>query len=92
MQKAMIMTLLASLLFTLAACNGTRGPKYRAVRPYSEGLAPVQSQNGKWGYIDKQQRWVIQPRFDDAKEFQDGRAPACQNKKCGFINRRGEWL
>ena len=62
------------------------------IRSYSEGLAPVQTANGRWGYVDAQQRWIIQPRFDDAKEFQSGRAAVRQNGKWGFINKRGEWL
>jgi hypothetical protein len=55
-------------------------------------LAPVQSPNGRWGYINEQQHWVIQPRFEDAQEFKGGRAAARQNGKWGFINKRGEWL
>ena len=29
---------------------------------------------GKYGFIDKQGKWVIQPRFDDAERFSDGLA------------------
>jgi hypothetical protein len=55
-------------------------------------VAPVQSSNGRWGYVDEQQRWIIQPRFEDAQEFKGGRAAVRQNGKWGFINKRGEWL
>ncbi|MDR3054878.1 MAG: WG repeat-containing protein [Zoogloeaceae bacterium] len=94
MLKAFISFLLAlSLLGALTACDGApRGPRYSNVRPYSEGLAPVQAKNGKWGYINEQQRMVIQPQFDDAQEFKNGKAPACLNGKCGFINKQGKWL
>ncbi|WP_366509667.1 WG repeat-containing protein [Acidovorax sp.] len=34
---------------------------------------------------------MIPPRFDEAKEFQDGRAAARQGGKWGFINRQGHW-
>lgn len=91
MLKKLITALLSLSLLTLSAC-GSSGPKYRNVRSYNEGLAPVQSTNGRWGYVDEQQRWVIQPRFEDAQEFKGGRAAARQNGKWGFINKRGEWL
>lgn len=91
MLKKLIATLFAISLTALTACDSA-GPRYRNVRAYSEGLAPVQSTNGRWGYVDERQRWVIQPRFEDAEEFRGGRAAARQNGKWGFINKRGEWL
>lgn len=91
MFKALITALLSVSLLAIGAC-GSSGPKYRNVRSYSEGLAPVQAQNSKWGFINERQEWVIQPRFDDAKEFQGGKAAVRQSGKWGFINKRGEWL
>lgn len=91
MFKKLITALLTLSLLTLSAC-GSPGPKYRNVRSYSEGLAPAQMQGGRWGFINERQNWVIQPRFDDAREFQGGKAAVRQNGKWGFINKRGEWL
>ncbi len=91
MSKIFTSALLALSLLTLSACEAP-GPKYRNVRAYSEGLAPVQSSNGRWGFIDERQQWVIQPRFEDAQEFRGGRAAVRQNGKWGFINKKGEWL
>jgi hypothetical protein len=91
MTRGLLTTLFALSIATLTGCESA-GPRYRSVRSYSEGLAPVQTANGRWGYVDAQQRWIIQPRFDDAKEFQSGRAAVRQNGKWGFINKRGEWL
>ena len=93
MPKNRITTLfcLCLLLFLLTACQST-GPKYRNVRSFSEGLAPVQAQGGRWGFINERQEWVIQPRFDDAQEFRGGKAAVRQSGKWGFINKRGEWL
>lgn len=81
----------AFVLVSLAACEAT-GPRYRNVRSFSEGLAPVQATNGRWGFINEHQQWVIEPRFDDAREFQTGKAAVRQNGKWGFINRKGVWL
>ena len=91
MYRAIFTALLSFAILNQAACNAT-GPKYRNVRSYSEGLVAVQASNGRWGYINEAQHWVIQPRFEDAKEFQGGRAAVRQNGKWGFINKRGEWL
>lgn len=56
----------ALFITCLCACSAP-GPQYRNVGKYSEGLAPVQAQSGKWGFINQRQEWVIQPRFDEAK-------------------------
>lgn len=91
MSKTILAALLSLSMLTLAACESA-GPRYRNVRSYSEGLAPVQAPGGRWGYVDERQQWVIQPRFEDAREFQGGKAAVRQNGKWGFINKRGEWL
>jgi hypothetical protein len=77
-------------IVTLSACESA-GPRYRNVKAYSEELAPVQSSNGRWGYINERQQWVIPPRFEDALEFKGGRAAVRQNGKWGFINKSGDW-
>ncbi|MDD2882952.1 MAG: WG repeat-containing protein [Rhodoferax sp.] len=90
LKKLLVIAISASLL-VLGGCQST-GPKYQNVGSYSEGLAPVQSSNGKWGYINERQGWVIPAKFEEAKEFKGGRAAVKQNGKWGFINKRGEWL
>lgn len=91
MLKTILTVFLFLSLLLLTACEST-GPKYRNVRSFSEGLAPVQAQNSKWGFINEHQQWAIQPRFEDAREFQGGKAAVRQNGKWGFVNKRGEWL
>lgn len=91
MLKTIFTALLSFSLLSLTAC-GSSGPSYRNVRSFSEGLAAVQTQGGRWGFINERQQWVIQPRFDDAREFQGNKAAVQQNGKWGFINKRGEWL
>lgn len=89
--KITLAILLPICFLVLTACGST-GPKYRNARSFSEGLAPVQAQTGRWGFINERQEWTIQPRFDDVREFQGGKAAVRQNSKWGFINKRGEWL
>ena len=91
MFRKLIVVVLSVALLAFGGCQ-TTGPRYQNVRSFSEGLAPVQTNNGKWGFVNEKQQWVIQPRFEDAKEFQNGKAAAKLNGKWGFINKRGEWL
>lgn len=55
---------------------------------FSEGLAAIYM-NGKWGYIDRQGKIVIQPQFSQANNFSERLAYVCQgennDKKCGYI-------
>jgi hypothetical protein len=89
LKKVAILASFISLL-GLSGCQ-TTGPRYSNAGSFSEGLAPVQSSNGRWGYIDGNNHWVIAPKFDDAKEFKSGRAAVKFNGKWGYINKRGDW-
>ena len=66
-----------------------------AVR-FSDGLAAVKPRReGKccWGYIGKDGRFVIPPKFEDfAGCFSDGVACVRLGGKIGFINRQGEFV
>ena len=58
----------------------------------SEGLTPVRSADGKWGYIKQKQTYAIKPQFDDAKRFSEGLAPAALGKKFGYIDATGRFV
>ena len=90
MQKLVAVIISISLL-GLTACGSPSGPRYKEARSFSEGVAPVQANNGRWGYINSKNQWIIPARFEDAKEFKDGRAAVKSNGKWGFINKRGDW-
>lgn len=62
--------------------------KYESIGLESEGLAPVKL-NGKWGFIDKGDRMVIEPQYDYALSFSEGLAQVRNDGKCGFIDRKG---
>lgn len=58
-----------------------------------EGLIPVMSKNGKWGFADYDGRMVIPHRFDQVGPFEDGLAPAKSAEgKWGFIGHSGQWV
>lgn len=92
MFRKMLISVLAVSALSLSACQTTKGPRYQNVRSFSEGLAPVQTSSGKWGYINTNNQFVIPPKFEDAQEFKSDRAAVKLNNKWGFINKKGEWL
>lgn len=57
---------------------------------FSEGLMSMPGPNGKWGFVDKNFQFVIQPQFDYAYEFSEGRGEVTINHKSGFIDRSGK--
>jgi len=47
----------------------------------------------KYGFINRQGNWVIQPMFDSLYSFDDQNfAQAKHNERYGFINRQGNWV
>ena len=56
---------------------------------FSEGLMP-RVVKGKWGFVDKSFRFVIQPQFDWAEGFSEGRAVVQVGRKWGFIDKSGQ--
>jgi hypothetical protein len=60
------------------------------VRCFREGLAPFEMKGGKWGYVDKTGKVVIEPAYGIACDFTHGLAAVEQNGVCGFINKKGE--
>jgi len=63
-------------------------PRYGAVEPFREGLAPVY-QAGSWGFIDAKGQMQIEPAFWDANAFSDGLA-AVHKGGWGYIDRTGK--
>ena len=57
---------------------------------FSDGLMPMPGNNGKYGFVDKNFKFVIPPQFDLAFEFSEGRAPVSLNRKWGFIDVSGK--
>jgi hypothetical protein len=55
---------------------------------FSENYKKMDS--GKFGYIDKKGKVVINPKFDSAQEFKNGKTIVELDNKHFFINKKGE--
>ncbi len=66
-------------------------PKYLNMRDFADGLAAVQVEGGKWGYVDAVGRMQIAPQFDNAFAFNDGLAGVTMGEKRGFIRYDGSF-
>jgi hypothetical protein len=77
----------------LAGCS-PNSPSTAAVtaNPYTESapiLLPVKV-SGKWGYVNSSGQLVINPQFDNAEEFHEGRAKVCLGKPCNWWDSPGD--
>lgn len=63
--------------------------EYREIGVFSEGLAVVKDQRGRYGYIDATGREIITCQFGGAEDFSNGRAVIRENGRCGYIDYQG---
>jgi len=59
-------------------------------KSFAENLFPI-LKDGRWGYIDKTGKIVIQPQFEKATEFFEELAPVRLGGKWGYIDKSGQW-
>ncbi len=65
--------------------------QYSDAAPFSEGLAATEM-NGKWGYVDRTGKTVVEPQFDYTYGFHGGLAMVLIDDKFGYINPKGEYI
>lgn len=58
---------------------------------FSEGLA-IAEKGGLRGFINNEGKWVIEPKFQDVKKFENGYARVKINNKWGVIDKSGKWI
>lgn len=71
--------------------NNTTGTNTKITRNYPNNnsiLFPIQI-NNTFGFIDKNGSLLVEPRFEDAREFHDGLAGVKVNGKWGYIDYSG---
>jgi WG containing repeat len=69
--------------------KATIRPVYGAVKPFSEGLAPVY-QAGVWGFINSEGKMMITPGFWGAEAFSEGLAAVHQRGGWGYVDSTGK--
>lgn len=67
-------------------------PQYKNALPFSESLAAVLSENGKWGFVDPSGLLVIPATFDECGSFREGFACASQGGVFGLIEHGGKFI
>lgn len=65
--------------------------KYSGIGPFSNGVAVV-CENEKWGYIDHDGKYIINPIYDFAETFKDGIAKVEIGDKNRKINLLGDYI
>ena len=60
--------------------------------PSDNGYFLVKTNDGKYGYVDKNGNWMIKPKFSMACEFIKGCALVKYKGKCGLIDEQGNWV
>ena len=64
-----------------------------ALTASAQDLKPVKDkQTKKYGYQDKDKRWVVEPVFDNAKRFSDGYAEVTVDGRVGLIDANCDWV
>lgn len=80
-----ILLALAMMAGILAAQAGDQIPMY-------VNLRPVQSYNGKYGYVNSVGTQIVRPVYDDARAFINGFALVQRGGKWGYLNSNGQKL
>ena len=55
-------------------------------------LERKKADNGKYGYVDEDGNWVIEPKFDHAWDFDNGIAKVKLDDKYGYIKTDSTYL
>ena len=95
-QEGMSMTLFKGAYPGRQCCllnkNGkeiTMGKYYHCIWNFSDGMAKVEK-NGKKGYVDKNGKEIVKPKYDKAYDFSGGMAMVSKNGEYGFVNKSGK--
>ncbi|MBO7464985.1 MAG: WG repeat-containing protein, partial [Bacteroidales bacterium] len=55
---------------------------------FHEGMA-VACKNGRYGYIRRDGRWAVRPKYEMAFDFSEGRGAVVKNGRLGFVDSTG---
>jgi hypothetical protein len=64
-------------------------PIFDDVGHFHEGIAPA-SISGKWGFIDRKGKWIVEPRFEEVQAGGGGRFGVRVGNVWGFLSSSGQ--
>lgn len=62
------------------------------VKSFDKDLGGFAEQGGKWGYLDIEGNWLVEPKFDSVYDYKGERAFVKIDGKTGIIDRKGNWV
>ena len=66
-------------------------PQFEEAMPFKEDMAHVRL-GRRWGYIDRNGKFVINPQFDEAAPFESGLARVKLSRRTGYIDHSGHYV
>lgn len=67
--------------------SGTQiGDTYEDAKTFYDTTYAAVKKGGKWGFVDKEGNWFIEPMYEDARSFSNGFAAVQKEGQWGFIN------
>lgn len=60
------------------------------IGPFRDGMASA-CWRGRWGFLNTDGQWAIEPVYDAVGPFSEGRAPAKKQRQTGYLTYSGEW-
>lgn len=63
---------------------------YEDAKIFYESTYAAVRKGGKWGFVDKEGNWFIEPVYEDARSFSNGYAAVQMEGQWGFINMEKE--
>ncbi|MGN1062418.1 MAG: WG repeat-containing protein [Candidatus Scatosoma sp.] len=90
LKKAMCFGAAALTAITAFAGCASKENKLFNAEMFEEDLVPVQSESGKYGFINEKGNEAIACTYDAAKMFFNGLAPVQTDGKWGYVNEKGE--
>lgn len=87
MRVLVAIVFLAGFLFSLSNCSPGTG--LSCASDTKHNYLAIAEKDGKWGYIDPDNKWVIENQYDQAESFNYGLALVRKGDRWGYITTSG---
>lgn len=62
---------------------------YEDAKPFNRGAYAAVKKDGKWGFVNTANQWVIEPQYEAAESFGEELGAVCVDGKWGFVGPSG---